>query len=199
MKVDLTMTYKLGLTPNQIYLLHSIKKGIEPKLINITAETGLLETEGFLQLGTLTSKGNDALVKATYLGRSARSKAELTATDIEEITRFREMFPNIKIPTSKKPARQPVRDLQDKFSVFFARYPDYRDWELIQNATAYYLDEFEKKKWNYMQTSAFFIIKDDQHKGSTSVLADYCQMILDGEPEENTQIAPSLTTMPNQL
>ena len=54
-------------------------------------------------------------------------------------------------------------------------------------ATKMYVNEYRDADYMYMQTSQYFICKQDKHKVKSSTLADYCDMIRDGiDTEEKT-------------
>ena len=90
---------------------------------------------------------------------------------------YREIFPKGKLPSGEL-ARQSVKELQDKFVWFFKTYPEY-DWDLVLDATEYYVDTFAKKNYMYMATSSYFIKKTMTTKEVKCKLADYCQEIID--------------------
>ena len=48
-----------------------------------------------------------------------------------------------------------------------------------------YINEYVQKDYMYMQTSQYFISKEDKTKVKQSQLADYCDMIRDGVQEED--------------
>jgi hypothetical protein len=88
------------------------------------------------------------------------------------------MFPAQKLPSGEL-ARQSVQELKDKFVWFFKTYPEF-DWDLVLDATDYYVYTKQKDGYLYMINSSYFIQKTDPRtKISRSALADHCQMILD--------------------
>jgi hypothetical protein len=92
------------------------------------------------------------------------------------------MFPARKLP-SRELARQSVQELRDKFVWFFKTFPEY-SWDLVLDATDYYIYTKSKENYMYMSTSSYFIQKvDARTKTWKSVLADHCQMI-----QENPEI-----------
>jgi hypothetical protein len=96
---------------------------------------------------------------------------------VDQINIYREVFPNKRLP-SGKPARVNVKMLSESFRWFFETY-DYV-WEDVINATKMYVNEYREAEYMYMQTSQYFICKQDKHKVKSSTLADYCDMIRDG-------------------
>jgi GH18 family chitinase len=47
-------------------------------------------------------------------------------------------------------------------------------------ATKMYVNEYRDADYLYMQTSQYFISKQDKHKVKHSRLADYCDLIIEG-------------------
>tara|TARA_Y100000590_G_scaffold460961_1_gene621482 strand:+ start:1099 stop:1500 length:402 start_codon:yes stop_codon:yes gene_type:complete len=102
---------------------------------------------------------------------------------LDNINKYREMFPARKLP-SGKPARNNVKVLEKAFRWFFEEF-DF-SWKEIHTATARYVNEYEDKEYMYMKTSQYFVSKEDRSKVKHSELADYCDMIREGEePEEH--------------
>ena len=100
----------------------------------------------------------------------------------DKIHTYREIFPAKKLP-SGKPARNNIKALGENFRWFFETY-DY-SWDEVIKATKMYVNEYRYKEYLYMQTSQYFISKQDKHRVKHSTLADYCDMIIDGiETEE---------------
>lgn len=195
MKIDLTTLYKLGLTPNGVYLLFCLKRQIEPRLIDTALESSLLERDGYIDNGSLTVKSLDALAKAQYLGKTKAARDKLSDDDIPYIEKYRSLFPAGKFPSGAA-ARSSVNELKPRFEVFFQKMPDYKDWNLVLQATALYLDEAEQRNWEFTQSSENFIYKLDQFKVWRSTLAKYCQMILDGNAENVSASVPSIVNIP---
>ena len=105
-----------------------------------------------------------------------RPKLALPSPSLEEI------FPAKKLP-SGKPARNNVKALGEAFRWFFETY-DYT-WDDIIKATKMYVNEYRDADYLYMQTSQYFICKQDKHRVKHSTLADYCDMILEGISTED--------------
>ena len=101
----------------------------------------------------------------------------------DNINVYRETFPNKRLP-SGKPARVNVKMLSESFRWFFETY-DY-EWPDVVKATKMYVNEYRDAEYMYMQTSQYFICKQDKHKVKSSTLADYCDMIRDGIDTEET-------------
>ena len=101
---------------------------------------------------------------------------------VDSINSYREVFPAKKLP-SGKPARNNVKALGEAFRWFFETYD--HTWEDIQKATRMYVNEYRDAGYMYMQTSQYFICKQDKHRVKHSTLADYCDMIVEGVSTED--------------
>jgi hypothetical protein len=177
---------KNKLTPNQLYYLHTIKhKTVPAKFINIALENERLSNEGWIDNSKLTPK---CIALLDSLDSFFRKSKKETNADImgdrffTEITEYRELFPNIKLP-SGKPARTNIKTIESLFRWFFTTY-DY-DWPVILGATKMYLDEYESRNWAYMRTSQYFIRKQNQDRTFDSDLANYCDMFINGLDTED--------------
>lgn len=112
--------------------------------------------------------------------KSPKQMEEKDAADC--INMYREMWPARILP-SGKPARVSKNIITECFKWFFTNY-DYT-WDTVIEATARYLDVQEKENYRVCRTSQYFIVKTTQEKIKESVLADYCELILNGDEEEN--------------
>lgn len=179
---------KNNLTPNQVLLLFGIKQGVS--LPQVTNDDKLaLEKLGYLILDngkyTMSAEAKSLIVHLDNYFTKAKKKtdAQLMGQNfVDKINIYREVFPNIKLP-SGKPARVNVKMLSESFRWLFETY-DYT-WEQIIKATKMYVNEYRDAQYMYMQTSQYFICKQDKHKVKSSTLADYCDMIRDGVETES--------------
>ena len=181
---------KNKLTPNQAYLLFGIKQKtavlskIDPQfdeLVNL----GFLVKEDKVYKLTHQSKAFIAHLDNYFIKAKKKTDIQLMGKDFaEQINIYRETFPNTRLP-SGKPARVNVKMLSESFRWFFETY-DY-EWPDVIKATKMYVNEYRDADYMYMQTSQYFICKQDKHKVKSSTLADYCDMIRDGiDTEEKT-------------
>jgi len=100
----------------------------------------------------------------------------------EKIKEYNEIFPKGKKSGSIAFRTNP-KELYDKFKWFFAEYPEYT-WDNVITATKMYAQEFESScDYTYMQTSKYFIKKDDKNKVTTSTLATVCYNIAEGNTD----------------
>ena len=173
------------ITPNQCLLLFGIKEKTQVKAINSLEELkGLIKAEFVEQQENksykITPKGKAFMVKMDnyFIKAKKKTNIQLMGKEFsEQIEKYRAIFPAGKLP-SGKPARQNVKALAESFRWFFETY-DY-SWEQIIKATKMYVNEYRSNEYMYMQTSQYFIAKQDKHKVKSSTLADYCDMIIDG-------------------
>jgi hypothetical protein len=170
---------KAGLSPNQFYVLYCIVNDIEAKHVNIHLEIRSLKHLNLLDdKSNVTPKGLETLQS---IGESTPAKTKtkkIVKVDLEQVEKYRELWPNCKIPTSGKYARSDKKNLTKAFTWFLTEY-DY-SWDTILKATAMYVDEYEAKNWAYMRTSQYFIKKSDADKSVNSDLANYCSLIESG-------------------
>ena len=178
------------LTPNQLLLLYAIDKNTSISTINPHLEIKGLEKNEYViyehkKSVKITNKGQNLIKKYNEYFKKAKKK---TNTHImgkkytNNVEEYRELFPAGKLPHGK-PARVNVKTLINNFRWFFSNY-DYT-WNEVIDATKRYVNEYAQKDYMYMQTSQYFISKEDKAKVKQSQLADYCDMIRDGVQEED--------------
>lgn len=183
-----------GISPNQFYLLYSIKHGVSPVHINIHQELRAAISNEFLKDLT-NAEGNkyELLPKAHSLIDQVemyfRVEKKKTAKQLmgdnyhSHIDEYIKLFPPIKLPSGKY-ARSDRKNLELAFRWFIATY-DY-SWVTILRATAAYVDEYERNNYMYMQTSQYFIRKQQSDKSWSSELANVCARIESGDTEPDT-------------
>ena len=180
---------KKGLTPNQLLLLYGIKNSISFPIENKKEDATKLIELGCIHYKkpkfSLTVKGKGLCAKYDNYFNVAkkRTTSQLLGKEYGEMIKlYREAFPVGKLP-SGKPGRQNTKTLENAFRWFFEAY-DYT-WKEVTNATILYINQYEEKDFLYMKTSQYFICKTDKNKVKHSELADYCDMIRDGEQFES--------------
>lgn len=196
MKIDLKTIPKLGVSPNGIYVLFLLKRGLEPSFIDMEREIPILVSGGYLSSENLLTKlGEAVLAQAQYLCKSKSKKVKLGEDDLPFIEKYRLLWPPGLLPNGT-PGRSSVRELKEKFETFFGLYGDHFEWELVLQAAALYLDEAEKRSYEYTQNAENFIYKNDKFKNMTSSLDKYCQLIKDGVENRISEVAPSIINIP---
>lgn len=183
---------KNEVTPNGLFILHCLhKKYSYANYVNTMTELYRLEMHGFVvknqnDFGTmynLTSKGLYFLKESEDMLVTQKRVKEnkIPFEDWQEnINAYNQMFPKGKKEGSSVSFRTSPKELHDKFKWFFAEYPDY-NWDIVLKATAEYVKVFdETSDYRYMQTSKYFIKKDDKNKNTTSTLATMCYNIIEG-------------------
>jgi hypothetical protein len=176
-------------SPNQVYFLHCCKNKIIPtKIINIEGESLVCQQKGLITKdGLILPKGVEILndFEAYIIKSKKKLDSEVLGPNgAEKVKKYREMFPEGRFP-SKELARQNVEELKTKFVWFFQTFPEYT-WDLVFDATDYYLYVKGLVDYQYAVTSSYFIKKTDKYsKEIKSVLADYCQELLDNPDLKN--------------
>ena len=167
-----------------------MKQGVS-STTNTKLDKDVLVSNGFLVIEdgkyklTVKAKGIMSRLDNYFIKAKKKTDIQLMGKDFAtKINTFREIFPNQRLP-SGKPARVNVKMLSESFRWFFETY-EY-EWEHVMNATKMYVNEYRDAEYMYMQTSQYFISKQDKHRVKHSTLADYCDMIRDGiDTEEQT-------------
>jgi len=168
---------------NQLYFLDCCRYRIQPdSLINKNAEAMICQSKGLIsEDGKLSERALAILDELdTYIVKTKKKVAAdvLGEGFMDKIKEYREIFPAKRLPSGEL-ARQTVNELKDKFVWFFKTYSEFT-WELVLDATDYYVARYAKSDYLYMQTSSYFIKKRTDSSGTfTSKLADTCQQILD--------------------
>ena len=169
-------------------ILFGMKQGVSLPKTTDKDKTELVNL-GYLNLEdgqyTLTREAKLLIVSLDNYFIKAKKKTDIQLmgkNHVDKINAYREIFPAKKLP-SGKPARNNVKALGEAFRWFFETY-DY-SWDDIINATKMYVNEYRDKEYMYMQTSQYFICKQDKHRVKHSTLADYCDMILEGVNTED--------------
>ena len=183
-------------TPNGLFVLHCLHKSYAyQNYVNTLTELYRLEMHGFVakkenEFGSsyvITTKGLHLLKESEdILIRNKRiKKNEIPFEDWQEkIIAYNNLFPKGKKEGSSVSFRTNPKELYDKFKWFFGEQPDY-DWDMVFKATAEYVKPFdETSDYQYMQTSKYFIRKDDKNKNTTSTLGTMCYNIVEGNLDQ---------------
>ena len=151
-------------------------------------EMRVLIADGYLNKELeITPKGHYAIekIESHYEVDDGKIKKKLglTAKDLENIGKYREIFPKGNLP-SGSPARISVKELEKKFIWFFNNYQ--YDWDTILKATKKYVQQYESEGYKFMKTSGYFIYKNGLDRSGGSTLATYCDMVLEGDSDVET-------------
>jgi len=175
------------ITPNQFYLLYCMRENVQSMGINLHQELRALEVTGFitkLPQGPTDYAFNEKAdlllseVESYFKVQKKKTSTAIMGADFtEKLVQYNELFPKMKLPSGKL-ARAAERNLETNFKWFFENYK--YSWDIILKATATYVDEYERRNWNFMRTSMYFIKKQEKDHSITSDLADYCAMIQSG-------------------
>jgi len=176
------------ISPDACLFLFSVKEKVQSSFIDsgkcieqlIDAEFITYQLDDGIKHITITEKGMAFIYLLDNYFTKAKKKTniQLMGKDfVKHIDAYRELFPKGKLP-SGLPARNNTKALGESFRWFFETF-DYT-WEEIHKATKMYVDEYRANDYLYMQTSQYFIAKQDKNKVKKSTLADYCDMVRDG-------------------
>ena len=176
---------KEGISPNQYYILWCKKNNIVPSFnLNYTVELMRLKNEGWIASDdTITAKAHvliqefDGYFKAS---KKKTSKAVMGENFMVNIEVYLDLFPKFKLPSGKY-ARSDKKNLEGNFRWFFETHS--YTWETIFDATKLYLDQYERQGYKYMRTSQYIIRKQNADKTYDSELANYCDMIINGDTD----------------
>lgn len=171
------------MSPNQLYFLDCCKNKLKPSpIIDEYAEHTKSLQDGYIDRErNITPIAAQILEEFYKLLNNSKKKitTEVLGPDfLEKIRLYRELFPKGRFPSGEL-ARQNPEDLKQRFIWFFQTYPSY-SWDLVLDATDYYLHLKQAVNYQYAVSSAYFIQKTDVlTKTKKSLLADYCQKLLD--------------------
>jgi hypothetical protein len=188
---------KYEVTPNGHYILYCMVNDQPIGKINYLHEQHCLSLSEYLRENisedgsvfyTLTQKAIHFVHESeAYICNLPTIKAinKISYKDWEErIKEYNEMFPKGKRRGSSLSFRTNPKELYDRFKWFFTEYPEY-DWEMVMNVTKKYVETFETScDYTYMQSSKYFIKKEDRNKTIISTLATMCYNTTEGDDEE---------------
>jgi len=167
-----------GLSPNSYYLLWSVYNGTAPQNIKVPLEMRTVAQQGYIdEEGKLTSKGLE------IVRFNSKVVSALPDDASDNIDKYISIFPKGKLPSGKA-ARVNKKNIEDAFKWFFKNYT--YDWDTILRATFYYVETYEKTNYMYMKNSQYFIRKQNTDKSWDSELANYCDIIINGDDEPET-------------
>lgn len=181
------------ITPNQFYLLCSMKESISPSIINVHQDLKILEDNFWVKnISTDDNISYELQPKAISLIAKVDSYFKIHKKKTSSQLMGKEYTKNLKtyndtFPKKKgghgKYLRSSVNNLEQNFRWFFENF-EY-SWETVLKATALYLDKQEQENYKYTRTSMYFIRKKDGNVIGSD-LADYCALLEDGDIEDET-------------
>lgn len=166
---------KKKLTPNQLFVLDSIERGLDygSFIPNLKIELVRLQDKKLLDFHfQLTINGTLLLQECRNLESPKKKKVAEHGDWTEQIETYRQIFPTGH--GSGKAFRSPVRELLPRFEWFFANHPF--NWDVVLEATRRYV-KAKQDDLTYMRTSAYFIKKQDVSKTEISDLAHWCELV----------------------
>lgn len=177
---------RYNVSPNQLYFLDCCKNKTKPtEIIDDYTEYKKSLADGYIDENRNITPAA-ALILDEFYKFIAKAKKKIASEIIGpdfmvNVHKYRELFPKGRFPSGEL-ARQNPEDLKQRFIWFFQTYPSYT-WDLVLDATDYYLHLKKAVDYQYAVSSAYFIQKTDVlSKTKKSLLADYCQKLLD-DPE----------------
>lgn len=189
-----------GITPNQFYLLYSIRENVATLNINIHQELRFLVTDGWLkeikhEKGSSYKLEAQAVTLIQQVESFFKIQKKKTSTQLmgssysDNLIKYLEIFPRVKLPSGSA-ARSDKKNVETAMRWFFDNY-EYT-WETVLGATINYVDEYEKKSpaYMYMQTAQYFIRKQQTDKTWGSELANRCAAFESGDDVEEIPFFP---------
>lgn len=171
------------ISPNALYALWCVATKTKSALKNnvIHTELRVLVNDDLLDSTySITAKGMAILNNIPGITGSITVDQEDTE---DAITKFLNIFPKGKLPSGKA-ARVNKKNIEEAFKWFHKNYT--YDWDTILRATWYYIETYEKTNYMYMKNSQYFIRKQNTDKSWDSELANYCEIIINGEDEDTS-------------
>ena len=170
------------LTPNQFYMLYFMKNNISPVHVNIHQELRAVITKGYIndltsgagQKYELTPKAYSAIdqVESLFKVHKKKTDTQIMGDDYQtKIKTYLELFPKLRLPSGKA-ARSDKKNVETAMRWFQENY-DY-SWDTILKATEAYVIDYQMRNYKYMQTSQYFIRKQNSDRTWGSELANWC-------------------------
>jgi hypothetical protein len=199
MKEFYNFLIKNELTPNAHYILYCMVYNIPIVGVSYTSEQYKLSLNDYVNENiaedktifyTITAKAAHVIHESEVYICNIKTVKKVNKVDFKDwedkIKQYNELFPKGKKEGSSISFRTNPKELYEKFKWFFQEYPEY-DWDMVLTATEKYIKVFEESNdYTYMQTSKYFIKKDDKNRVTTSTLSTHCYNIVEGNDEEMT-------------
>ena len=199
MKEFYNFLIKNELTPNAHYILYCMVYNIPIVGVSYTSEQYKLSLNDYVNENiaedktifyTITAKATHVIHESEVYICNIKTVKKVNKVDFKDwedkIKQYNELFPKGKKEGSSISFRTNPKELYEKFKWFFQEYPEY-DWDMVLTATEKYIKVFEESNdYTYMQTSKYFIKKDDKNRVTTSTLSTHCYNIVEGNDEEMT-------------
>lgn len=179
------------LSPNQFYLLCCLKENEVSQFINVHQELRSLVTDGWItedQNKTGYHLNPNAVtfvnqVESLFKITKKKTNNQIMGQDYgAKVLEFLEIFPRMKLPSGKF-ARSDKKNIEMALRWFIETYS--YDWPIILKATKMYVDEYERANYKYMQTSQYYIRKQNPDKSWASELANWCAQAESGHVDND--------------
>ena len=161
------------LTPNEVFLLHSLDKNLDSAHIFHFCNVNHLENLGVIDCnGVITEVGKEII--STIV--NPPSIPAITSSAMSLAMRIIDIFPR-GIKSGGLPVRDNAVNVEKKIRKFKNDYPQYTDDQIIDAVTKYVNDK-KKEGYTYMKTASYLIYKDN-----VSTLASLIDSITDNGAE----------------
>lgn len=172
MEKILRLILEENITPTGLFILYSKFNNVENlPIISEGVELKRLQNTGYLDDNyKLLSKAYSLLIKIVKQSKSSDS-IKITS---DFINKYNDLFPKGKRKGASILYRSNPKELTERFTWFFKTYPEFTESDVI-DATIRYVKPFnDTMDYTYMQSSKYFIKKEDKNKTVSSTLADLC-------------------------
>lgn len=183
------MITQKGLSPNQYYVMCSMRDSVSPIVTNLHLELRLLKASGWVTEDEIPKLTPEAVALINQIEKLFSSRKKATSTSLmgkdykDKLKRYNEIFPNVKLPSGSA-ARSALSNVETRMRWFFDNH-DYT-WDEIYAATAAYIDDKQKNNLKYCRNSQYFIKKSEKDGTVNSDLANFCEIIRTGGDVEST-------------
>lgn len=165
------------ISPTQYSMLYQIAEEVtigRPYNVDLNAlyDNGFLTRKDGQWKATVKTKNIIKYVESLFINDNNKKAHDEKSLD-KLVNKLREIYPH-KIPSGKRVIRSNAKEVKDRLGKFFRAY-DY-DYTVVVEALTRYVDEQVNSENNgeYLKRLNYFIMK-----GTESLLADYCQEVID--------------------
>lgn len=186
MKDLIKLGHDYALNVNELIVLYSLK--YPDTIVDTPCSIPHLISLGFIEdeENALTEKGFMVVSQIEALFKASKSKAlpKQLMDKNNRLLEYIDLWPKMRLPNGK-PARASEKVLIRCFTWFFNNY-NY-DWETVLDATYNYVTAQSDNGFKMCRTNQYFV---DKTNGGIreSLLADYCELIINGEENSSPKI-----------
>ena len=174
---------KQELSPNDFYVLWCVAHKKECYLKDTAVILDILKSKKLVVDGKVEEKTLALITRMDLMFSDEPAKRmSLTTSYSDNILAYQNLWPKGAVGVNNRRLWVSAKNIENAFTWFFNHHNF--DWETVIRATKYYLNQEEEKSYPFTRTAKYFIRKVDPGMGSNSELADYCELILDDNIEE---------------